>query len=105
VASSDQFRAYKDERLRAFAGNYVIIESRNIYASMAHLQQDSIRVGAGEEVRQGEQIGRVGNSGNTLGPHLHFQMMDGEDPLKARIMAFEFWDYERWNGTGWERIV
>ena len=93
-----------DERLRAFAGNYVIIGSGNVYTFMAHLQQDSIEVNAGEEVRRGEPIGLVGNSGSTLGPHLHFQMMDGADPFNTQIMAFTIRNYERWTGIEWERM-
>ena len=94
-----------DERLRAFAGNYVIIGSGGMYTFMAHLQQGSVQVEAEEEIRRGEQIGLVGNSGNTLGPHLHFQMMDGEDPLEAQIVAFRLRNYERWTGTEWQTVT
>lgn len=43
-----------------------------------------ICVGFGQEVRQGEIIGFVGNTGNSMGPHLHFEVRaeDGKvDPL------------------------
>lgn len=38
----------------------------------AHL--DAFRVGERDRVRQGERIGRVGTSGNSTGPHLHYEV-------------------------------
>jgi murein DD-endopeptidase MepM/ murein hydrolase activator NlpD len=48
----------------------------------AHL--DSISVQAGQEIRAGHDIGTVGDSGRTTGPHLHFELHRGGrriDPL------------------------
>jgi murein DD-endopeptidase MepM/ murein hydrolase activator NlpD len=36
----------------------------------------SVRVRKGQEVRRGQVIGLLGNSGNTSTPHLHFQVSD-----------------------------
>jgi hypothetical protein len=58
-------------------GNYVIADLRTgHFALYAHLQKGSVAVKAGDRIRLGEVIGRVGNSGNTDAPHLHFQIMD-----------------------------
>ncbi|MHA1637784.1 MAG: M23 family metallopeptidase [Candidatus Thorarchaeota archaeon] len=35
-------------------------------------------------MEQGQVLGKVGNSGHSAAPHLHFQMMDGADWLTAR---------------------
>ena len=43
---------------------------------MAHLQQGSARVREGEGVRRGQPLAAVGDSGNSLAPHLHFQVQD-----------------------------
>jgi Peptidase family M23 len=60
------------------AGNNVLIEHRNgEYSSLGHLKQGSVRVKAGDRVRQGEVIGRVGSSGPSEHPHLHYQLMAG----------------------------
>jgi murein DD-endopeptidase MepM/ murein hydrolase activator NlpD len=46
---------------------------------LAHLQNGSIEVQVGARVRAGQYIGRVGNSGNTIEPHLHLHVMSGSD--------------------------
>ena len=59
-------------------GNSVILDlgSRR-YALYAHLQPGSIKVRVGDNVKPGQVIGLVGDSGNSIAPHLHFQVTDG----------------------------
>jgi hypothetical protein len=59
------------------AGNWIAIDLGNSrYAFYAHLQPGSIRVKVGDKVRKGQVIGLLGNSGNAVGPHLHFHIGD-----------------------------
>ena len=59
------------------AGNWIALDlGRSRYAFYAHLQPGSIRVKVGERVRKGQVIGLLGNSGNAVGPHLHFHIGD-----------------------------
>jgi murein DD-endopeptidase MepM/ murein hydrolase activator NlpD len=59
-------------------GNHIILKIGNRrYAVMAHLKQGSARVSEGERVQLGQQIAAVGDSGNSLWPHLHFHVQDG----------------------------
>jgi len=59
------------------AGNWIAIDlGDNRYALYAHLQPGSILVKVGDKVRKGQVIGLVGNSGNAVGPHLHFHIGD-----------------------------
>lgn len=57
------------------AGNHVVIKMDDThYALLAHMKQDSAVVAVGDYVAVGEKLGECGNSGNTSGPHLHFQI-------------------------------
>jgi hypothetical protein len=57
------------------AGNWIAIDlGNNRYALYAHLQPNSIRVKVGDKVRRGQMIALLGNSGNAVGPHLHFHV-------------------------------
>jgi len=59
-------------------GNYVVIEHADgTHTWYAHLYAGSITVKAGDSVRQGQVIGKVGSSGNSTGPHLHFEIRLG----------------------------
>ncbi len=44
----------------------------------------------GDIVADGQKLGLLGNSGNTTGPHLHFQVMDRPSALKANGLPFVF---------------
>lgn len=58
-------------------GNMVIIRHREHEVSaLGHLQQGSIRVKCGDQVKQGQVVGLCGNSGCSTGPHLHFQLQN-----------------------------
>ncbi|MCX8131015.1 MAG: M23 family metallopeptidase [Clostridia bacterium] len=54
-------------------GNGIVIKHNNIYVMMWHLKQNSITVKVGEQVKEGQLIGQVGNSGHSSTPHLHIQ--------------------------------
>jgi hypothetical protein len=72
-----------------FAGNQVVVRIRpGVFATFAHLQPGSIAVGVGEQVRTGQRLGRLGNSGNSTAPHLHFGISDGPDILTSNSLPF-----------------
>ncbi len=60
-------------------GNYVIIAHRNNFFSLyGHLL--GFQVKAGDTVRQGQLIGYEGSTGNSTGPHVHFEYRYGGQP-------------------------
>ncbi len=79
-------------------GNYVILSlGRGRYAFYAHLKPGSVRVHRGDEVRRGQVIAQLGNSGASSGPHLHFQVMDRPSALASDGLPFVF-DRLRFDG-------
>ncbi|WFN35660.1 M23 family metallopeptidase [Methanogenium sp. S4BF] len=111
---SDLSNAYKNahsfdpgkDDVQSVAGNYIIMEcGGNAYAALVHLQTGSIQVAAGQRVKKGEVLGRVGNSGNSFGPHLHFQLMDSCDIAAANGLPCAFEQYEVFRDGEWHQTV
>jgi Peptidase family M23 len=82
--------------IRPNAGNYVMIQSDDDYILfLAHFRNNSITVRQGERVQVGDQLGLVGNSGNSTAPHLHINLFDQmDDPFDAKVLPFVFNNYE-----------
>jgi hypothetical protein len=91
-------------RLPSILGNHVIARSGDVFAAFVHLAPGSVAVREGQHVRVGEVIGRVGHSGNSTTPHLHFQLMDHVDPTIARPLPVAFDSYEVLRDGRWERV-
>jgi hypothetical protein len=70
-------------------GNFVVLDIGNgAFALYAHMQPGSVKVAAGAKVKYGDLLGKVGNTGNTSAPHLHFHVMDGPSPLQANGIPY-----------------
>lgn len=111
---SDLSNAYKNahyfdpekDDVQAVAGNYIIIKySNNVYAALCHLQTGSIQVSVGQSVKKGEVVGRVGHSGNSFAPHLHFQLMDSDDIATANGLPCAFEEYELFKSGEWQKVT
>ncbi len=76
-------------------GNSVILDlGAHRYAMYAHMQPGSLKVHTGDRVRLGQVIGLVGDTGNSIVPHLHFQVMDGPSSLAANGLPYEITSFE-----------
>lgn len=72
-------------------GNYVIIAHYNgLYTLYAHGQAGSICVSEGQVVKQGQQIMRVGSTGNSTGPHLHFEVRTSPGTYSCRVNPLSY---------------
>ena len=67
-------------------GNYIIIMHDNgLYTLYAHGQAGSIMVSQYQRVKQGQQIMKVGNTGNSFGAHLHFEVRTSPGLYSNRV--------------------
>lgn len=74
------------ERLTTSYGNYIIImHSNGLYTLYAHGQAGSICVSENQYVKQGQQIMKVGNTGNSFGAHLHFEVRTSPGLYQNRV--------------------
>lgn len=79
------------ERLSGSYGNYIIIMHNNgLFTLYAHGQDGSRTVSVGDTVRQGQQIMRVGTTGNSTGPHLHFEVRTSPGTYSCRVNPMNY---------------
>ncbi len=70
-------------------GNHVVLDlGDGVFAFYAHLQKGSVRVAAGDRVKRGQLLGKLGNTGNTSGPHLHFHLMESPSVLGSNGIPY-----------------
>jgi murein DD-endopeptidase MepM/ murein hydrolase activator NlpD len=66
-------------------GNLVIVENGSYRTYYAHLS--SIPVSVGDSVTAGTTIGLSGNTGNSTGPHLHYEIRKDNVPIDPTSMT------------------
>ena len=58
------------------------IDGQTVFSTYSHMGAGTMPLSLGETVTQGEVVGNVGSTGESTGPHLHFQILDaGGTPL------------------------
>ena len=86
---------YAATTLQNIFGNSVILDiGGGRYAAYAHIIPGSVTVAIGDTVTVGQVIGKLGNSGNSTGPHLHFHLCNGRDAIASEGLPFSFSQYD-----------
>ncbi len=76
-------------------GNHVVLEIQpGVYALYAHLKKGSLLVRDGDRVQKGQVLAKIGNSGNTSEPHLHFHLMDSPSPLASNGLPYRLEQFD-----------
>ena len=96
---------FTPSRLGSILGNHVILRSGDVYAGFAHIAPNTVQVVDGQRVSTGDVIGRVGHTGNSTAPHLHFQLMDSPDLMTAQGIACAFRAYEVERDGAWVGVT
>lgn len=83
-------RSNRSITLENVVGNYVILDlGRRHFALYAHLQPGGLKVKLGDQVKAGQVLALLGNTGNSDAPHLHFHLMDANSPLASEGLPYE----------------
>lgn len=72
-------------------GNFVVLDiGSGLFVNYAHMRPGGVKVKLGDKVRRGDQLGEVGNTGNSQAPHLHLHVMDNASPLASDGLPYVF---------------
>jgi murein DD-endopeptidase MepM/ murein hydrolase activator NlpD len=84
-------------------GNYVVIDhGTGEFSVLAHLKQGSVRVQVGDRVKQGAPIAAMGSSGDSMFPHLHYQLQ--RDARTGEGLPSYFSEYRRLTGAAFVKV-
>ncbi|MFX1708918.1 M23 family metallopeptidase [Chitinophaga sp. CC14] len=88
---SNTLSGHPDYAAHLATGNYISLKiAENTYVFYEHLQPASIVVKAGQRVKKGDVIARLGFTGQSTGPHLHLHVANADTPLGAEGLPFVF---------------
>ena len=72
-------------------GNYVKVkDAQGNFWIYAHMSQGTISVQVGQTVNQGQELGKMGNSGSSKGVHLHFEIREGKDSSSNAVDPLKY---------------
>jgi murein DD-endopeptidase MepM/ murein hydrolase activator NlpD len=75
---------YAGDGLRGYGNVIIMRHDRRISSLYAH--NSELKVKQGDQVRQGTLIALLGNTGHSTGPHVHFEIRDGDNAVNPHTM-------------------
>ncbi len=76
-------------RYNSSAGNFITINHGNGFTT-TYMHCSKLLVHAGQTVKKGELIGKIGSTGSSTGPHLHFEMRFYDEPVNPVSMIMQY---------------
>ncbi len=103
----ETFRTAVPKTLETISGNTIVLNLGNgQFASYFHLRPGSVRVKTGDRVEKGELLARVGVSGDSNLPHLHFEISTTPEPLSGEGVPYVFEKYDvKTAGGEWRPVT
>ena len=68
----------------------IIDHGNSEYSVLMHMQTGSVTVNVGDHVVSGQVVGKLGNSGDSFGPHLHYQLQSGPRLYEYQSLPLKF---------------
>jgi hypothetical protein len=79
-----------NEQHYIYGADVLAVADGTVVAIQGHLQPGSLTVKVGDTVTAGARLARVGNTGPSFGPHLHFGLLDKPNLWAGRSLPFVF---------------
>ena len=79
-------------------GLRMLSDGNGEFSLMGHVQKGSLAVKVGDVVKRGQLVARIGSSGSSNNPHVHYELRTGKD-LKVDGLPATFVGYRRHLGT------
>jgi hypothetical protein len=83
-------RMFRNDPRRTLGNAVSISHGNGEFSYYACLQQASVTVNEGQLIKRGALLGRIGNSGMSPGPHLHFHLAQGPHPFIDQGVPAQF---------------
>jgi lysostaphin len=83
-AMADGVVIYASDGMRGYGNVVIVRHDANLSTLYAH--NSALEVHAGDRVKQGELIALLGSTGHSTGPHTHFEIRNGDQPVDPRAV-------------------
>ena len=87
-ASADADVIYAGNGLTGYGNVIILRHDKQMTSLYAH--NSELKVKVGEHVKQGSLIALLGNTGRSTGPHVHFEIREGDAPINPRVILPEY---------------